>query len=161
MDFASIADRCDDPAVGKVVLDAIVALFERDLDLLRMGVKEETITCHLARYLYPYFPDLHIDVEYSLMGDAPKAVTYDERPQRVYPDIIVHIRNNRAKGIPNAAANLLAIEVKKDTNLEETERDIRKLRAYRRELEYRHALFLRFGTGEAAGTVIECEWVDA
>jgi hypothetical protein len=54
----------------------------------------------------------------------------------------------------------LAIELKKDVNTEDTWRDISKLRAYRRELEYRHALFIRFGTCEAAGMVTECEWVD-
>jgi hypothetical protein len=38
--------------------------------------------------------------------------------------------------------------------------DIRKLRAYRRELGYLHALFVRFGVREQAGTICECEWVD-
>jgi len=125
-----------------------------------MGIKEETVAHHLAHYLDPYFSDFRVDVEYSLMGDVPKRVTYEDDPQLVYPDIIVHIRNNAARGISDAKANILAIELKKDTNTDETARDIKKLRAYRRELHYQHALFMRLGTGDAAKTIAECEWVD-
>jgi hypothetical protein len=162
MDFASVLLQCEDPYVGNAVLGAVSRLFDRDIDLLQMGIKEETIASHLAHYLDPYFPDLHVDVEYSLMDDAPKMVTYDENPQRVFPDIIVHIRNNKAAGISDEQSNVLAIELKKrDTNGEATDRDLAKLRAYRRELRYRHALFMRFGTGAAAGTICQCEWIDA
>src|SRR6185437_12776967 len=160
MDFASVLEQCEDRLVGGALLAAVQKLFERDLELLKLGIKEETITAHLAHYLSSHFPDMYVDVEYNLMGDVPKTVTYDENPQKVRPDIIVHIRNNAALGIPNSAANVLAVELKKDTNAESTDRDIRKLRAYRRELHYQHALFIRFGTGHAAGTVVECEWVD-
>ena len=161
MDFASRLLQCEDPYVGKAVLGAVQRLFDRDFELLQMGVKEETIASHLAHYLDPYFPGFHVDVEYSLMGEAPKMVTYNQAPQRVFPDIIVHLRNNVAVGIPNSKANVLALELKKDTNIEATGRDIAKLCAYRRELGYRCALFMRFGTRDAAGTISECEWVDA
>jgi hypothetical protein len=160
-DFAHVLEQSDDPAVGKAVLGALNKLFERDPQLLELDAKEESIAFHFARYLQPHFPDRSVDFEYDRMGGAPKTVTHDEKPQRVYPDVIVHIRNNQAAGIPNNAANLLAIELKKDTNPEAKARDIGKLRAYRHELEYRHALFLRFGTREFAGTITECEWVDA
>jgi hypothetical protein len=153
MDFAQVLEQCDNPAVGAAVLGALNKLFESDRQLLELDAKEEAIAFHFARYLQPHFPELHVDFEYSLMGDAPKTVTYDKRPQRVFPDVIVHIRHSKT--------NVLAIELKKDTNREAKDRDIRKLRAYRRELEYLHALFLRFGTGESAGAVVECEWVDA
>ena len=161
VEFASRLLHCEDHYIGKAVLGAVQRLFDRDFELLQMGVKEETIASHLAHYLDPYFPDLQVDVEYSLMGEAPKMVTHNESPQRVFPDIIVHVRNNAAIGIPNAQANALVVELKKDTNIEATDRDIAKLRAYRRELGYRCALFMRFGTHDAAGTICECEWVDA
>jgi hypothetical protein len=161
MDYAEILQQCEEPAIGGAVLEAIGALFEGELQLLSLGAKEEAIAFHLARHLQPYFPDRVVDFEYSLMGEAPKTVTHDKKPQRVFPDIIAHIRNNRALGIPDNEANILVIEIKKDTNREAKQRDIRKLRAYRRELGYRHALFLRFATGEFAGTIVECEWVDA
>ena len=161
MDFTQVLEQSDDLAVGKAVLGALNKLFECDRQLLELDAKEEAIAFHFARYLQPHFPDRSVDFEYGRMGDAPKTVTHDEKPQRVYPDVIVHIRNNQAVGIPNNAANLLAVELKKDTNPEAKGRDIGKLRAYRRELEYRHALFLRFGTGQFAGTITECEWVHA
>lgn len=30
---------------------------------------------------------------------------------------------------------------------------------YKYELGYRHALFMRFGVGDQAGAMLECEWV--
>jgi Uma2 family endonuclease len=161
MDFAARLLECEDAHIGVAVLQAILKLFDRDIELLRIGIKEETIASLLAHYLDPYFPELNVDVEYSLMGEVPKMVTYCKKPQKVYPDIIVHVRNNLASGIANNQANVLAIELKKDTNTETTSRDIAKLRAYRRELGYQNALFIRLGTGHAAGTISECEWVDA
>lgn len=152
MDFVQVIQRCEDAAVRDALLGALHTLFEHDRKLLDLSAKEEAIAFHLARYLQPYFPELHVDFEYDRMGDAPKTVTYDQRPQRVYPDIIVHVRYT--------TTNVLAIELKKDTNGDTKDRDIRKLAAYRRELGYRHGLFLRFGTGVAAGTIVECEWVD-
>ena len=160
LDFASILQQCEDPIVRDAMLGAVHQFLGRDLNLLQLGAKEETIAACIARYLHPYFPTLNVDVEYNLMGAAPKRVTHHEITQKVYPDIIVHTRNNEDAGIPNAVANVLAVELKKDTNPEVSERDIRKLRAYRSELGYQHALFLRFGTGKRAGAVIECVWVD-
>lgn len=152
MDFVVVIQQCEDATVRDALLGALRTLFERDRKLLELSAKEEAIAFHLARYLQPYFPELHVDFEYDRMGDAPKTVTYDERPQRVFPDIIVHLRHT--------PTNVLAVELKKDTNGEAKDRDIRKLSAYRRELGYRHALFVRFGTGVAAGAIEECEWVD-
>ena len=153
MDFARVLEESDEPSVGKAVLCAIEKLFELDQKLLVIDAAERTIASQMARHLRPYFENFDIDVDYNRMGEAPKAVRYDEKPERVYPDIVVHLRGTNAD-------NMLVIELKKDTNRETKDRDIRKLRAYRRELHYRHALFVRFGTGEAAGAVSECEWVD-
>lgn len=85
------------------------------------------------------------------MGDAPKKVAWSEKPDEVYPDIIVHVRMTDT--------NILAIELKKDSNPEKKDRDILKLKAYRRELGYTHALFVRLGVGKDSGTISECEWV--
>lgn len=151
MDFQAISTDCDNPFIGAAVLSCLEQLFKHDVQLLELDAKEEAIAAHFASYLKPHLPELHVDCEYNLMGDAPKAVTYDENPQRVFPDIIVHRRHTDV--------NILAIEIKKDTNREPDERDISKLRAYRRELRYRYALFLRLGTRNAAGTVVHYEWV--
>ncbi|MEJ0084993.1 MAG: hypothetical protein WDO72_04895 [Pseudomonadota bacterium] len=154
VDFAAALEACDDPAVGKAVRDALSTLFDRDRKLLELDAAERTIAAQIANYLRPHFERSDIDVDYNRMGDAPKTVAYDELPELVYPDIIVHMRGDNT-------ANLLVIELKKDSNREPKDRDIRKLRAYRRDLEYRHALFLRLGTGKSSGAVLECEWIDA
>ncbi|MDD5385425.1 MAG: hypothetical protein PHG89_11175 [Gallionella sp.] len=151
MNYEKVLADCEDTLVGTAVLNAINLLFERDTQLLAVNASERSIAAKLAQYLQPHFPNLHVDVEYNRMGDAPKKVTWSEKPDEVYPDIIVHIRTTNT--------NILAIELKKDSNPEKKERDILKLRAYRHELGYAHALFIRLGVGKDSGTVSECEWI--
>jgi hypothetical protein len=154
MDYEPILAACDDPAIGEAVADAIRRLFERQIAYLKRDVKEETIAARLAVYLAPHFAkyDYDIDVEYNKMGDVPKQVAWNEKPELVYPDIIVQKAGT--------TTNILVMELKKDSNPRSKDDDIRKLRAYRRELGYLHALFIRFGAREQAGAISECEWVD-
>lgn len=151
MDYAKVLSGCENPDVGAAVLAALAMLFEKDRQLLGVNASEQSASSKLAQYLQPHFPDMHIDVEYNRMGDAPKKVAWSDKLEAVYPDIIVHIRET--------ATNILAIEIKKDSNPEGKEKDIRKLRAYRSELGYKHALFMRLGVKEGAGCISECEWV--
>lgn len=143
--------NCTDPSVGRAVLTALDVLFRRDANLLAVNVAEQTIAARLAGYLQEHFPDHDVDVEYNRMGDAPKTVAGSGKPEQVYPDIIVHRRRTDT--------NILAIELKKTSNPETKDRDLLKLAAYRRDLGYLHALFLRLGVGDTAGTVPECQWV--
>jgi hypothetical protein len=151
VNYAQVLSDCIDPQVGAAVLDAVTKLFENDMLLLDLNVAEQSATAKIAQYLQPHFPALHVDVEYNRMGDAPKRVIWNGEPKDVYPDIIVHLRNTDT--------NILAIELKKDSNQEPKDKDISKLRAYRYELGYKHALFIRLGVNTDAGRVSECEWV--
>lgn len=151
MNYTNILEDCEEPTVGKAVLHSINQLFERDVQLLTINVSEQTIAARLAQYLQSHFPTHDVDVEYNRMGEAPKMVVWSNSPAEVYPDVIVHLRMTNT--------NVIAIELKKDSNSERKEKDILKLGAYRRELGYTHALFIRFGTGADAGTISECEWV--
>jgi hypothetical protein len=151
MNHAEVLAKCDDPSVGTAVLDALNLLFEQDGKLLELNTSERAIAAKLAQHLQTHFSNCHVDVEYNRMGDAAKRVAWSDRPEEVYPDIIVHTRATDK--------NILAIELKKDSNPENKDQDILKLKAYRRELGYTHALFLRLGVGAGAGTVSECEWV--
>jgi len=151
MDYAQVLAKCQEPKVGLAVLDALTHLFEKDIQLLGVNASEESAAAKIAQYLQPHFPGMHIDVEYNRMGDAPKKVAWSGKPEDVYPDIIVHLRET--------TINILAIELKKDSNRESKDKDILKLRAYRSELGYQHALFMRLGVKSAAGDVSECEWV--
>lgn len=153
MDYAQVLAKCQEPRIGLAVLDALTQLFKEDIQLLGVNASEESAAAKIAQYLQPHFPDMHIDVEYNRMGNAPKKVAWSGKPEEVYPDIIVHLRET--------STNILAIELKKDSNQESKDKDILKLRAYRSELGYQHALFMRLGVKSAAGDVSECEWVGA
>lgn len=137
--------------MGKAVLESLIKLFNQDTQLLTVNASEQAIAAKFAQYLQPHFEGYDVDVEYNRMGEAPKRVTWNEKPDEVYPDIIVHQRM--------AETNVLVIELKKDSNPEKKAKDVQKLLAYRRELSYSHALFVRLGVGANAGTVSECEWI--
>jgi hypothetical protein len=97
-----------------------------------------------------------VDTEYNRDGHHPKALrTVPDLPpgreeREVYPDIIVHHRNT--------PSNLLVVELKKTTNTASDAYDLAKLRAYRRELGYEHALFMRLRTGTPVADVSEISW---
>lgn len=151
MNYETVLAECDEPSVGAAVHEALNLLFEKDGQLLVINASEQAIAAKLAQYLQPHFPAHNVDVEYNRMGDAPKRVAWSGTLEDVFPDIIVHARITDT--------NILAIELKKDSNHEKKDKDILKLEAYRRELGYAHALFVRIGVGNSAGTVSECEWV--
>lgn len=153
MDFAGVLKNYEAEEIGVPVFVAVQRLLEQDAYLLDVNASERSVAARLAQYLQEHFADKHVDVEYNRMGDLPKRVIWSEDKNDVYPDIIVHIRGS--------GNNLLAIEIKKDSNSESKDKDILKLQAYRQDdnLQYQHALFMRFGVKNGAGTLSECEWV--
>ena len=151
MTYRDTITGCPDQHVGNAVVSALDLLFQNDGNLLSVNASEQAIAARFAGYLQGHFPGYNVDVEYNRMGDAPKTVAWSDKPERVYPDIIVHRRRTNT--------NVLAIELKKTSNPEGKANDLLKLAAYRRELGYLHALFLRLGVGDIVGLVPECEWV--
>lgn len=133
-----LASSCPDPALGKVVADAIQVLLERDGILLTTDANERTISAHLACYLKLAFPEWDVDVEYNRQGFDPKKIGVGETAELVYPDIIVHHRRHDA--------NLLVVEMKKGDSPVPDEEDMKKLRAYVAQFKYPNALFLRLST---------------
>ena len=119
------------------------------------------MTHWLASHLQREFADWQVDCEYNRNHELPKTVRLptrdapswdDTHARTVFPDIIVHRRDRDE--------NLLVIEVKKSTappRLEEFDKE--KLRAFRKELGYRFAVFISLATrGEAEPYSIE--WID-
>ncbi len=153
MDYAAEISKCTDKQLVSALLRSIDLLFKNDMKLFENDANEESIASLMARYLSADFPERHVDDDYNRMGDIPKAVTWDEKPSLVRPDIIIHRRGKNDE-------NLLAVEIKLSSNDKTKADDVKKLRAYRRELAYSHALFIRFGVKRLAGTVTECEWVE-
>jgi hypothetical protein len=130
---------------------AVNKLLRRDIDLLGLDVNERAITHRLAMYLQEEFPGWDVDCEYNRNHDQVKQLRFPEgqcRPddtnaKTVFPDVIVHTRNT--------GQNLLVIEVKKDSNNEGEEYDLEKLHAFKSELAYSSAAFIKFRTRQNPG----------
>jgi hypothetical protein len=132
-----------------------------DFYLLEHDVNERSITHKFAEHLTSQFPTWHVDCEYNKDGNSPKRVhispiqigSDNDKGETAYPDIIVHER-----GTEN---NLLVIEAKKDTNnsYETKTKDMKKLAAYKVELNYKFGLFIKFNTGGRYSDKPKMEWV--
>jgi hypothetical protein len=136
---------------------AIKRLFEEDVQLLRIDVNERSISHRLALHLQHEFPEWDVDCEYNRKQhndvkrlDLPvgSVSSNDTDAKTVFPDIIIHRRTK-----PD---NLLVIEIKKTTSRVSCEADFRKLAAFKSQLGYSYALFLRFATGNTE-TEVDCE----
>jgi hypothetical protein len=153
--------------VKRKVRAAIELLIRKDAHLLKIDVNERSITHRLALHLQEVFKGWDIDCEYNRNRyDTKKLIigndvhitvetiqSDDEQGKTVYPDIIVHHRGTDQ--------NLLVVEVKKTTSHVPKNFDLDKLREYKRQLGYSHALFLNFITRSSERTgVAEEIWID-
>lgn len=156
MDWRTALLECSDRVVGVAVHGATEALLGVDGHLLSVDANERAISHRLARHLENGFDGWDVDCEYNRDRHDPKLLRTLPRLPRgcdgreVYPDVIVHRRNTDD--------NLLVIELKKTSNYSPDTYDRAKLRAYRSELGYRHALFMRLRTGTSRPDVAEVWW---
>jgi hypothetical protein len=140
--------------VHNKVDQAIAQLIEKDAYLLQIDANERAISHRLGLYLQLLFEDWHVDCEYNRNLDNPKRLkayqSFFDANQRVwnisetdpitvFPDIIVHKRGTRN--------NLLIIETKKTTSQISSEFDYFKLKEFKYQYGYIHALFLKLITG--------------
>ncbi|MBH1640328.1 hypothetical protein I5U57_12815 [Stenotrophomonas maltophilia] len=141
---------------GETVARALSELLVNDLDLLSIDANERSITFRFAMYLQQYFTGWTVDCEYNRDGVEPKRLGHlelypdseDDEAKTVFPDVIVHRRQTKE--------NLLVLEFKKSTSRVDRQIDLRKLRGYKQQLGYEHALFVEVGTGgEAIITALE------
>ena len=123
-------------------------LLAHDGYLLTCDLNERSITHKFAEHLQLEFPEWNVDCEYNRDNDDPKRLALPPRhdinsddidAKTVFPDIIIHQRVTDQ--------NIAVIEVKKSTNPEGDEWDMRKLAAFKDQLGYRVALFFLFRTG--------------
>jgi hypothetical protein len=143
---------------GAALLRALTTFLERDSYLLEVDANERSITFLIGRYLAVELPNFDIDCEYNRDGVDPKKIGHlnlhadeeDTEARTVFPDIIAHRRNSKD--------NYLVVEVKKTTNHVPREVDFTKLAGYKRDLSYRHAVFIELTAGGEAG-VSRVEWV--
>jgi hypothetical protein len=154
-DWRHRLQACGDPQLAEALESSIETLFHANLHALTVDAAERNIAHRLAVHLggqklmAPDGLPWDVDVEYTRHGVKVKTI-YGE--QVVVPDLIVHRIGTDL--------NYLALELKKGAGQNVDEADLYKLWAYRQpdQLNYRHALFMRLGTGDAAGTVSCVRW---
>ncbi|MEZ8448322.1 hypothetical protein AB6C93_21015 [Vibrio splendidus] len=147
--------------VGPQVINALQCFIENDSYLLRVNANERSLTHRIGMYLQAEFSNYHVDCEYNRDDHEPKELyigtedtdVYDDNAMTVYPDIIVHRRGSNDH-------NLLVIEFKKTSSKVNSNKDIVKLNAYKRDLNYTHALFIELGTTHPFdSSVTEVRWI--
>lgn len=140
----------------ELIKNAIDLFYEKDIFLLENDVTERAITHRIGMYLQQIVGDsFDIDCEYNRMGRIKNNEIYltegdyfaktvclsgeqvsDESNlgSRVFPDIIVHKRGT--------AQNSIIMEVKVYGKNGDREHDLMKLKRYRKDLNYKHAVFV-------------------
>jgi len=137
---------------------ALEKLLRADAEILKMDINERSISHRLANYLEPMFPEWNVDCEYNRNHDDPKRLDIKRRKvcsddiqaTTVFPDIIIHKRGSDQ--------NFVVIEMKKTTSTEDDSYDLQKLKAFKEQLGYKFAIFVKIRTREAFG-VEPIEWV--
>lgn len=136
----------DQALVTAIVEAAVKRLVEENIALLELGVNEQAVAHHLARYMQDSLSSspLSVDVEYNKHGNEKKvlllplkgAAHADPIPTIVRPDIVVHTRGTDAM-------NVLVLEVKKPG--EDLAHDRAKLQALREQYGYLYAAHVVVG----------------
>src|ERR1700753_2330696 len=106
---------------------ALAEFYARETFLFEKDLGERTLTHRLAVRLENQLPGWEVDCDYNRLGDRPLRLprgsivsTDDHLGKSIYPDIVVHQR-----AIPS---NLLAVEIRKESNHQPPEHDQHKLR---------------------------------
>ena len=130
---------------------ALNLLVEKDAFLLECNANERSISHRLAVYLEHEFEGWDVDCEYNRDMDNPKRMNLQEMDSEstdtngktVFPDIIVLIRGE--------SNNLLVVEMKKTTSTIDDDFDFHKLEAFKQQLGYRNAVFVKVKTVDSVG----------
>ena len=105
--------------------EAIKKFYRQDIDLLKTGMNEMTVSGRLAFYLQNLFNDFegyYVDVEYYRLRVKLNKVR-DIRKDRIRCDILLHARGNLNPKIDN----LLAIEIKLEKSGDDGNSDLCRL----------------------------------
>ncbi|MEO3680204.1 hypothetical protein [Rheinheimera fenheensis] len=144
--------------VESALNDSLNQLLRSDGDILAMDVNERSISHRLASYLEPLFHGWNVDCEYNRNHDDPKRLEIrrrniqsdDTQATTVFPDIIVHRRGTDE--------NFVVIEMKKTSSQKSDHYDLEKLNAFKEQLGYQFAIFVKVRTGGNPG-IDSVQWV--
>lgn len=133
---------------------SLECMIKIDKHLIDNETNERSLTHRLGMYLQNLFEYWDVDCEYNRDGNNPKRLNWNIKPEQiistdlqgktVYPDIIIHQRGKQN------TINLVVIEAKKTNNFGEGEvrKDIKKLQAYKSDLNYMFAYFIKINVSE-------------
>jgi len=138
--------------------DSLDQLLRSDGEILAMDVNERSISHRLSYYLESFFQGWNVDCEYNRNHDDPKRLDIrrrnvqsdDTQSTTVFPDIIVHRRGTNE--------NFVVIEMKKTSSQESDDYDLAKLNAFKEQLGYQFAIFVKVRTGFNPG-IDSVQWV--
>lgn len=136
-----------------VVSGSISDFARRDMELLHIGVQEETLAHRLAIYIEQRLTGWQVDCEYNRNLQYPK-MSHDGL-SRMRPDIIAHIRNS--------PRNLLVVEIKKTTHSKRQRCEaVRRVRDFTGKWtthpRYCHGVVIVFPVRPCDPMAVECEW---
>jgi hypothetical protein len=137
--------------IEKILRDSIRKLFVDDTLFFSKdyNIHERTVAHRLATYIEKSFPRFDVDVEYNRMRDhyglkdfeniiskrlVLRDINGEEQTKNVYPDIIVHKRNQQE--------NLIVIELKFSWKNNKKDLDFKKINAYMEQLHYRYGVYI-------------------
>ena len=144
--------------VESALNDSLDQLLRSDGEILAMDVNERSISHRLASYLEPFFQGWNVDCEYNRNHDDPKRLEIirrniqsdDTQATTVFPDIIVHRRGTDE--------NFVVIEMKKTSSQEADDYDLKKLSAFKEQLGYQFAIFVKVRT-DINPSIDSVKWV--
>lgn len=148
-----VSDFLSSEQMREVVVGALSDFAKHDMELLHVGVQEETLSHRLAIYIEQRLAGWQVDCEYNRDLRHPKM--NPEASRRIRPDIIAHRRNS-----PH---NLLVVEVKKTSH---TKQKIGSARTRVREFtglwtkhpRYCHGVVMVFPVQRDEAKIVRCEW---
>jgi hypothetical protein len=154
MNKSNDSTNTNNKEVSEKIKNAYRKFLKNDSCLLAVVANERSITHRFAIYLEDEFPNYNVDCEYNREGTNIKRIREifnNNIPQTaisithkngntisVYPDIIIHHRGTND--------NFIVIEAKKTTN--NCKYDEEKLKAYKTDLKYKYAFFIKFPVGK-------------
>lgn len=139
----------------KMIISSLKELFLKDALLLNSSydINERSVSHKLAIYIGQYLSDndfnYDVDVEYNRMAVAydangidignvvGKTIRYEDHPQKerfVYPDIIIHKRNQ--------PINIGIIEIKMSWKNNRKQLDYEKVNEYIKQINYQYGVFI-------------------
>ena len=142
-----ILEYPQDEGVARRIVEALDRFLAEDAALLEANAHEQAITSRLGYHLQHAFPEWNVDCEYNRDRHEIKTLG----GQIVVPDVIVHQRGEEK--------NLLVIEAKKSNSAGEDQADLEKLQSFKDELNYKHALFVKFTVPPDTVGIEDVQWV--